>query len=75
MTTETKEKLGRGRIPTPYLSSFSKQGRGYLRVIGQDLSFNEFFQLLKIWRAAGDLRPSRVTSRPETNSEGFREQT
>ena len=69
-----KKKRGRGRIPTLYLSSFSKQSRGYLGVIGLDLSFTEFFQRLKIWRAAGDMRPSRVTSRPETNSEGFREQ-
>ena len=69
-----KKNRGRGRIPTLYLSSFSKQSRGYLGVIGLDLCFNQFFQRLKIWRAAGDIRPSRVTSRPETNSEGFWEQ-
>ena len=69
-----KKKRGRGRIPTLYLSSFSKQSRGYLGLIGLDLSCNQFFQRLKIWRAAGDMRPSRVTSTPETNSEGFGEQ-
>lgn len=65
---------GRGRIPTAYLSSFLKQGRVHLGVFGLDLSFNQFFQRLKIWRAASDIRPSCVTSRPETNSEGFWEQ-
>ena len=69
-----KKNRGRGRILTAYLSSFFKQGRVRLGVIGLDLSFNQFFQRLKIWRAAGDIRPSRVTSRPETNSEGFWEQ-
>ena len=75
MTTENKKKnRGRGRILTAYLNRFFKQGRVRLGVIGLDLSFNQFFQRLKIWRAAGDIRPSRVTSRPETNSEGFWEQ-
>ena len=70
-----KKNRGRGRIPTAYRSSFSKQGRVHLGVIGMDLSFNQFFeQRLKIWRAAGDIRPSRVTGRPETNCEGFWEQ-
>lgn len=70
-----KKNRGRGRIPTAYRSSFSKQGRVHLGVIGMDLSFNQFFeQRLKIWRAAGDIRPSCVTNRPETNSEGFWEQ-
>jgi len=74
MTTEKKEKSRRGRIPTAYLSSFLKQGRVHLGVIGLDMSFNQFIQRLKIWRAAGDIRPSCVTNRPETNSEGFWEQ-
>ena len=52
-----KKKRGWGRIPTAYRSSFSKQGRVLLGVTGLDLSFNQFFQRLKIWRAAGDIRP------------------
>lgn len=73
MTTEEKNRGEGGSRPLT-LAVFLKQGRGHLGVIGLDFNVNEFFQRLKIWRAAGDIRPSRVTSRLETNSEGLLEQ-
>ena len=36
--------------------------------------YDAYTTYLPIWRAAGDIRPSCVTNRPETNSEGFWEQ-